>query len=72
MVADHYQGGVEVCLGDEVVQRMVVQVMRAADMVQGIGLRVADVDHDGTLFTQGLGLFRGDTFEFAHGWVLTV
>jgi hypothetical protein len=31
---------------------------------------VAHVDNDSTLFTQGLGLFRGDSFEFAHGGFL--
>jgi hypothetical protein len=34
------------------------------------GRRVADVDDHGALFTQGLGLFWGDTFEFAHGGLL--
>jgi hypothetical protein len=33
-------------------------------------LRIADIDHHCALFAQGLGLFWGDTFEFAHGGLL--
>ena len=39
------------------------QVVRLVD-------RIAYVNHDGALFTQGLRLFRGDSFEFAHGGFL--
>ncbi|MCY1310003.1 hypothetical protein D9M70_601530 [compost metagenome] len=51
-------------------QGVVVQVLRAADVQGGKGRRIADVDHHCALFAQGLGLFRGDTFEFAHGGLL--
>jgi hypothetical protein len=37
---------------------------------RGKSRRVAHVDDDGTLLAQGLGLFRGDSFEFAHGGFL--
>ncbi|MOA58489.1 hypothetical protein D3C78_1828980 [compost metagenome] len=49
---------------------MIVQMLRAADVQGSESCRVTDVDDDGTLLTQGLGLFRGDTFEFAHGGFL--
>jgi hypothetical protein len=39
-------------------------------MQGGKSRRVADIDYHGTLLTQGLGLFRGDSFEFAHGGFL--
>jgi hypothetical protein len=36
----------------------------------GKGRWVANIDHHRALLAQGLGLFRGDTFEFAHGGLL--
>jgi hypothetical protein len=45
-------------------------MFRAADVQRGEGGRITDIDHHCALFTQGLGLFRGDTFEFAHGGLL--
>jgi hypothetical protein len=46
---------------------VIVQVTRAGNVAGGEGLGVSHVDHDGTLFAQGLGLRWGDAFEFGHG-----
>lgn len=59
VVADDDGRGIKVGALNEGVQRMVVQMLRTADMQSGKSRRVAHVDHDSTLFTQGLGLFRG-------------
>ncbi|MNG33448.1 hypothetical protein D3C84_1197010 [compost metagenome] len=70
MVADHYRWRVEVGGADEVRDGVVVQMRGAADVQRCVGRGVADVDQHGALFAQGLGLFGGDTFEFAHGGLL--
>ncbi|MCY1381506.1 hypothetical protein D9M69_694210 [compost metagenome] len=70
MIADHHGRCIEVGTLDESVQGMVVQMLGACDVQGGKSGRVADVDHYCALFAQGLGLFRGNTFEFAHGGLL--
>ncbi|MNE78586.1 hypothetical protein D3C80_1750070 [compost metagenome] len=67
VVAGDDQRLVEVGVGDEVGQGVIVQVVRAADMAEGEALWVADVHHHGALFAQGLGLLGGDALEFTHG-----
>lgn len=59
MVADDHGRCIKVSALNESVQGMIVQMLRAADVQGGESRRVAYVDDDGTLFTQGLGLFRG-------------
>jgi hypothetical protein len=49
---------------------MVVQVLGAADVQGRESGWITDVNHHGALFAQGLGLFRGNAFEFAHGGFL--
>jgi hypothetical protein len=49
---------------------MVVQMPGASDVQRGKSCWIADIDHHRALFAQGLGLFWGDTFEFAHGGLL--
>jgi hypothetical protein len=55
---------------NEGVQGVVVQVSGTCDVQGGKGRRVADINHYGALLAQGLCLFWGDTFEFAHGGLL--
>ena len=50
VVASNDQGGIQIGVGDEVVQRVVIQVLRAADMAGSERLRVAYVDYHGALF----------------------
>jgi hypothetical protein len=70
VVADDNGGGIEVGTLDEGMQRVIVQMLRTTDVQGGKGGRIANIDDNCALFTQGLGLFRGDSFEFAHGGVL--
>lgn len=59
VIADDDGRRIKVSALNESVQGMVVQMLRAADVQGGESRRVAHVDDDSTLFTQGLGLFRG-------------
>ncbi len=66
MVAGDDQRLVEVGLGDEIGQGVVVQVLRTADVAERETLRIAHVDHRCALFAQRLRLLRGNAFELAH------
>ncbi|OAE16311.1 hypothetical protein A2T76_13045 [Pseudomonas brenneri] len=70
MIAGHDHWRVEVGGADEIGNVVVVQVLCALDVVQGVSLWITDIHHHGALLTQGLGLFGRDTFEFAHGGLL--
>src|SRR5690606_2405036 len=67
VVATDDQGRVEVGVGDEGMQRLIIQVQGLADVARGKTVRVTDVDHHRTLETQLLGLFGWDALEVGHG-----
>src|SRR5690606_31901274 len=60
VVAGDDQRGVEIGGGDEVRQRLVVEVAGAVDVRQGEAVRVAHVDQRGAPVEQLAGLFRTD------------
>ncbi|MOA42177.1 hypothetical protein D3C78_1642060 [compost metagenome] len=66
MIADHHQRRVEIGLADEVGHRVVVDMLRAADVAHGEALRVADVHDLGAIGAQLLGVVGGDAFEIGH------
>ncbi|MNG41051.1 hypothetical protein D3C84_1299790 [compost metagenome] len=70
MIADHDRRRIEVGGTDEVGDGMVVQMPGATDVQSRKSGWVAHVDDDRALLAQGLGLFRGDAFEFAHEGLL--
>src|SRR5690606_6765876 len=66
MVAGNDQRLIKVGCGNEVRQRVIVQVSRAANMPVGVAVRVADIYHNAALFAQGQGLLGGDALEVGH------
>ncbi len=70
VVADDQCRCVQVGIANEVGDRMVVQVAGTGDVTCCVSLRVTNVDHDGTLRTQGQGLFGGMRLNSLMGLAL--
>lgn len=66
VIAGDDQWLVEIGIGNEIVQGVVVEVLGTTDMPGGESLWVAYIDYNSTLLAQGLGFLWRDAFEFSH------